>query len=103
MRQLRTLLALTVAGASYAAPSVAPAAPTFRVAHPAPLTAAHGGRLASALAVVDAPGIIGGQEAAPGAWPWTVFILTASGNQALSACTGSVIGERWILTAAHCV
>jgi hypothetical protein len=44
------------------------------------------------------PYIIGGQYAYRGAWPWQVM-LKVDGD---FWCGGSLINDRWILTAAHC-
>ncbi len=52
----------------------------------------------------DTPTIIGGEEAAPGAWPWMVALVYADNNNAEQGqfCGGSLINAEWILTAAHC-
>ncbi|KAM8897428.1 transmembrane protease serine 2 isoform 2-T2 [Spinachia spinachia] len=42
--------------------------------------------------------IVGGTQAAQGAWPWQVS-LQISGNH---ICGGSIISPHWILSAAHC-
>ncbi|CAK8680068.1 unnamed protein product [Clavelina lepadiformis] len=42
--------------------------------------------------------IIGGNEARNGSWPWQVMVVAGS-----SFCGGSIIDERFVLTAAHCV
>ncbi|KAJ1079944.1 hypothetical protein NDU88_000167 [Pleurodeles waltl] len=42
--------------------------------------------------------IIGGKNALPAEWPWTVSLQKAGGH----FCGGSIISPMWILTAAHC-
>merc|ERR1719259_274457 len=46
--------------------------------------------------------LIGGQEAIPHSWPWQVFVKI-EGKAGGYDCGGSIISEKWILTAAHCV
>lgn len=68
------------------------------------------GRPAQAQTPPD-PRIVGGVEAAPGAWPWQVALIyprsVAVGPNYYSNyaqfCGGSLIDEMWVLTAAHCV
>ncbi|EGT40823.1 hypothetical protein CAEBREN_29661 [Caenorhabditis brenneri] len=43
--------------------------------------------------------LIGGSEAAPHSWPWTVQLLTRLGQH---RCGGSLIDDSFVLTAAHC-
>lgn len=43
--------------------------------------------------------IVGGQDTTPHAYPWTVAIFLRS----QLVCGGSVISDRHILTAGHCV
>ncbi|XP_017289992.1 chymotrypsin-like protease CTRL-1 [Kryptolebias marmoratus] len=43
--------------------------------------------------------IVGGENAAPGSWPWQVSIHFRSSH----ICGGTLINDQWVLTAAHCI
>jgi hypothetical protein len=51
---------------------------------------------------LDSQRLIGGQTAIPHSWPWQVFVKI-EGKAGGYDCGGSIIGDRWIITAAHCV
>lgn len=53
---------------------------------------------------VEETRIINGYESVPHSFPWMVSIgFVGSLTSYLHVCGGSLIGERFVLTAAHCV
>ncbi len=57
------------------------------------------------LEAADSQGvdIVGGREAAVGAWPWQVALMADPSNGNTQFCGGALIVDDWVLTAAHCV
>jgi len=47
--------------------------------------------------------VIGGKEAAVGAWPWQVALMADPSNGITQFCGGALIAGGWAMTAAHCV
>jgi secreted trypsin-like serine protease len=61
-----------------------------------------GGLSAQALGETDTEMIVGGTAAPDGKYPWQVR-LYSSDSDVVGFCGGSIIDEKWILTAAHCL
>jgi len=55
-----------------------------------------------AVPAVMAARIVGGKEATPYSWPWQCYLLIKYPGGSAS-CGGTIIGSRYILTAAHCL
>ncbi len=60
---------------------------------------------AHAATLTANPKIIGGSDASKGTYPWVAALLDANKSDPRQAffCGGSLIGSRWVLTAAHCI
>lgn len=43
--------------------------------------------------------VIGGKDSKKGAWPWQILML----KNGRAGCGGTIISNRWVVTAAHCV
>jgi len=61
-----------------------------------------GGLSGQALGETDTEMIVGGEPVPDGKYPWQVR-LYSSDDDAVGFCGGSIIDEKWILTAAHCL
>ncbi|XP_071528878.1 chymotrypsin-like elastase family member 2A isoform X2 [Panulirus ornatus] len=47
--------------------------------------------------------IINGQVTKPNEYPWQVWVVTFWSDGRAASCGGSIISNRWVMTAAHCL
>uniref|UniRef100_A0A3Q1IJ66 pancreatic elastase II n=2 Tax=Anabas testudineus TaxID=64144 RepID=A0A3Q1IJ66_ANATE len=47
--------------------------------------------------------VVGGDDVRQHSWPWQVSLQYQSGSSFYHTCGGTLIGNQWVLTAAHCI
>uniref|UniRef100_A0A667X0V0 pancreatic elastase II n=1 Tax=Myripristis murdjan TaxID=586833 RepID=A0A667X0V0_9TELE len=47
--------------------------------------------------------VVGGKDARPHSWPWQISLQYNWGGEWRHTCGGTLISEKWALTAAHCI